>query len=221
MISQALFILLLSAASFFAYRRFSFVRRNILLGQPTKSVDNAKMRWSTMARVALGQGKMFSRPFVAIMHLFLYVGFVVINIEVLEIVLDGVTGSHRIFAALGIFYDYLIGSFEVLAALVLLACVVFLARRNTLRIKRFWMREMTAWPRTDANIILVAEILLMSAFLTMNASDFMLQSRGIDHYVEAGSFPISQVLLPVLENFSDASLVLIERGCWWFHIIGI
>ena len=221
MISQALFILLLSAASFFAYRRFSFVRRNILLGQPTKSVDNAKMRWSTMARVALGQGKMFSRPFVAIMHLFLYVGFVVINIEVLEIVLDGVTGSHRILAALGVFYDYLIGSFEVLAALVLLACVVFLARRNTLRIKRFWMREMTAWPRTDANIILVAEILLMSAFLTMNASDFMLQSRGIDHYVEAGSFPISQVLLPVLENFSDASLVLIERGCWWFHIIGI
>jgi len=135
--------------------------------------------------------------------------------------LDGITGHHRLFSFLGGFYDFLIGSFEILAFLVLVACVVFLCRRNVMRIKRFWMREMTSWPRTDANLILIAEVLLMSAFLTMNACDSILQSRGVDHYVEAGSFPVSQMLFPMLENFSNDGLILIERSCWWFHIIGI
>jgi hypothetical protein len=174
-----------------------------------------------MARVALGQGKMFTRPLAAVMHLILYAGFIIINIELLEIVLDGITGHHRLFSFLGGFYDFLIASFEILALLVLVACVVFLSRRNVMRIKRFWMREMTSWPRTDANLILVAEILLMSAFLTMNACDALLQTRGAEHYVEAGSFPVSQMLFPMLENFSSDGLILIERSCWWFHIIGI
>ena len=221
MISQILFILLLIAASYFAYKRFAFVKRNILLGRDTQPSGTAGERWSTMARVALGQGKMFTRPLAAIMHLIIYAGFIIINIELLEIVLDGITGHHRLFSFLGGFYDFLIGSFEVLALLVLLACVVFLARRNVMRIKRFWMREMTSWPRTDANLILIAEVLLMSAFLTMNACDVILQARGAEHYIEAGSFPVSQMLTPMLENFSSDSLVLIERGCWWFHIIGI
>jgi hypothetical protein len=174
-----------------------------------------------MARVALGQGKMFTRPLAAVMHLILYAGFIIINIELLEIVLDGITGHHRLFSFLGGFYDFLIASFEILALLVLVACVVFLSRRNVMRIKRFWMREMTSWPRTDANLILVAEILLMSAFLTMNACDLILQSRGVVHYVEAGSFPVAQWIAPMLENYSSDSLILIERSCWWFHIIGI
>ena len=221
MIAQIIFILLLGTATYFAFKRFSFVKRNILLGRNTESTGTSSERWATMARVALGQGKMFTRPMAAIMHLIIYAGFVIINIELLEIVLDGMTGHHRLFSFLGRFYDFLIGSFEVLALLVILACVVFLARRNVLRIKRFWMREMTSWPRTDANLILIAEVLLMSAFLTMNACDAILQSRGADHYVEAGSFPVSQMLIPLLENFSSDGLILIERGCWWFHIIGI
>jgi ferredoxin len=221
MIAQILFILLLGTATYFAFKRFSFVKRNILLGRNTDSTGTSSERWATMARVALGQGKMFTRPMAAIMHLIIYAGFVIINIELLEIVLDGITGHHRLFSFLGGFYDFLIGSFEILALLVLLACVVFLARRNVLRIKRFWMREMTSWPRTDANLILIAEVLLMSAFLTMNACDAILQSRGAEHYVEAGSFPVSQMLIPILENSSSDGLILIERGCWWFHIIGI
>ena len=221
MIAQLLFILLLATASFFAYKRFLFVKRNILLGRKTESTGSSSERWSTMARVALGQGKMFTRPLAAFMHLIIYAGFIIINIELLEIVLDGITGHHRVFSFLGSFYNFLIGSFEVLAMLVLLACVVFLARRNAIRIKRFWMREMTSWPRTDANVILIAEILLMSAFLSMNACDSILQSQGVDHYVQAGSFPVSQLVVPMLENFSNESLVLIERSCWWFHIIGI
>jgi ferredoxin len=221
MISQILFILLLATASYFAFKRFAFVKRNILLGRTSEPSGTSSERWATMARVALGQGKMFTRPMAAIMHLIIYAGFVIINIELLEIVLDGITGHHRLFSFLGGFYDFLIGSFEILALLVLLACVVFLARRNVLRIKRFWMREMTSWPRTDANLILIAEVLLMSAFLTMNACDAILQSRGAEHYAEAGSFPVSQMLIPILENSSSDGLILIERGCWWFHIIGI
>jgi len=221
MISQILFILLLITATYFAYKRFAFVKRNILLGRDTQPSGSASERWATMARVALGQGKMFTRPLAAVMHLILYAGFIIINIELLEIVLDGITGHHRLFSFLGGFYDFLIGSFEILAFLVLVACVVFLCRRNVMRIKRFWMREMTSWPRTDANLILIAEVLLMSAFLTMNACDSILQSRGVDHYVEAGSFPVSQMLFPMLENFSNDGLILIERSCWWFHIIGI
>ena len=221
MISQILFILLLITATYFAYKRFAFVKRNILLGRDTQPSGSASERWATMARVALGQGKMFTRPLAAVMHLILYAGFIIINIELLEIVLDGITGHHRLFSFLGGFYDFLIAGFEILALLVLVACAVFLSRRNVMRIKRFWMREMTSWPRTDANLILIAEVLLMSAFLTMNACDSILQSRGADHYVEAGSFPVSQMLFPVLENFSSDGLILIERSCWWFHIIGI
>ncbi len=221
MIAQILFILLLIVSSYFAYKRFAFVKRNILLGRDTQTTGSSSERWATMARVALGQGKMFTRPLAAVMHLILYAGFIIINIELLEIVLDGITGHHRLFSFLGGFYDFLIASFEILALLVLVACVVFLARRNVMRIKRFWMREMTSWPRTDANLILIAEVLLMSAFLTMNACDVILQSRGTEHYVEAGSFPVSQQLTPLLQNFSSDGLILIERGCWWFHIIGI
>jgi ferredoxin len=174
-----------------------------------------------MLRVALGQGKMFDKPVVALLHLIIYAGFIIINIELLEILADGLFGTHRLFAFMGGFYNILIGSFEILALLVLLACVVFLTRRNVLRLKRFVMREMTAWPRTDANLILIIEILLMSAFLTMNAADYTLQSRGADHYIQAGAFPVSGMIVPLLENLTDGTLIIIERFCWWFHIIGI
>jgi ferredoxin len=221
MTSQIIFALILLAAVYFAWKRFSFVKRNIFLGRKTETNGSRADRWSTMLRVALGQGKMFDKPVVALLHLIIYAGFIIINIELLEILADGLFGTHRLFAFMGGFYNILIGSFEILALLVLLACVVFLTRRNVLRLKRFVMREMTAWPRTDANLILIIEILLMSAFLTMNAADYTLQSRGADHYIQAGAFPVSGMIVPLLENLTDGTLIIIERFCWWFHIIGI
>jgi heterodisulfide reductase subunit C len=195
---------------------------NIRLGQPLDRSDRKGERFSTMMRVAFGQSKMVTRPLPAILHLFVYVGFVIINLEVLEIIIDGITGSHRVFSFLGGFYDLLIASFEVLAILVLLACVIFLLRRNIAKVKRFHYREMTKWPKTDANLILITEVLLMGAFLKMNAADSILQSRGVEHYASAGNFPISSsIIVPIIENFSTDSLIMIERACWWFHIIGI
>jgi heterodisulfide reductase subunit C len=221
MIAQAIFILMLTAAGFLAWRRFRFVRRNILIGKDIPITGSRSERWKTMLLVAIGQGKMFSRPLAAAMHLIIYAGFIIINFEVLEILIDGIFGTHRVFSFLGGFYDFLIGSFEILALLVLLACVIFLARRNVIRLERFWMREMTSWPRTDANAILIIEILLMSAFLTMNAADSILQARGAEHYATAGAFPVSSFIAPALEGMSNSGLVFLERFCWWFHIIGI
>jgi heterodisulfide reductase subunit C len=221
MIAQILFVLLLGVASFMAWKRFSFVRRNIFLGRNVAIEGNTSERWNTMFRVALGQGKMFTRPFAAVMHLFIYVGFIIINIELLEIVVDGIFGTHRVLSFLGSFYNFLIGSFELLAVLVLVSCVAFLLRRNVQKLKRLNMRELTKWPRTDANLILITEILLMTAFLKMNAADYILQSRGVEHYIAAGSFPISSQLASLMDGFSDSSLIFIERFCWWFHIIGI
>lgn len=221
MIAQASFLILLAIAGFLAWKRFRFVRRNILIGRDTPITGNAKDRWKTMLLVALGQGKMFSQPLAAVMHLFIYVGFVIINIEVIEILIDGIFGTHRILSFMGGLYDVLIGSFEILALLVIVACVVFLARRNVLHLLRFRQRELEGWPRTDANVILIIEILLMSAFLTMNAADGLLQMSGHVHYHDAGSFPVSRFVMPGLDGLSEGALVAVERFCWWFHIAGI
>lgn len=221
MISQLIFLLLLSAAVYLFTVNIRKVIRNIRLGRSLDRTDRTSERWKTMALVALGQSKMITRPVAGLLHIFVYAGFVIINIEVVEILIDGLAGTHRIFSFAGSIYDALIGSFEVLAFLVLLACVVFLIRRNVIRLSRFQSPELANWPRTDANLILIIEILLMSAFLTMNAADAILQSRGYSHYIVAGSFPISSVLIPYLSSMSSTSLELIERITWWFHIVGI
>ena len=221
MIGQILFIILLTAGGYMAFKRFQFVRRNILLGRDVKLDGASSERWGTMIRVALGQGKMFSRPIAAIFHLFLYVGFVIINIEVVEIVLDGILGQHRLFHGIGALYNVLIASFEVLAFLVIVGCLVFLYRRNIAKLPRFHWREMTKWPKSDANIILFTEVALMSAFLMMNAAESILAARGVDHYVDLGDLPIGQFIVPFMNGWSDGMLVFIERFCWWFHIIGI
>ena len=175
-----------------------------------------------MCLVAIGQGKMVKKPVAGILHIIVYVGFVIINIEVLEIVIDGVFGTHRIFASsLGLGYDFLIASFEILAFSVLLACVLFLVRRFSNRIKRFKGVEMKAWPKKDALIILYAEVVLMTAFLLMNAADLKLQSIGFEGYISAGSFPVSDFLLPLLNDLSPNQIFITERVCWWFHILGI
>lgn len=220
-ISNIIFIvILIGLAGLFAFQ-VSKIRRNILLGKDVDRSDRKGERFAMMARVALGQSKMVVRPLAGVMHIFIYVGFVIINLEVLEIIIDGIFGTHRIFSFLGSFYGILIGSFEILALLVLLACVVFLIRRNVGRIKRFHAREMTKWPKSDANLILIIEILLMTAFLSMNGADYVLQQKGAEHYVQAGAFPVSGLLLPLFSDLSVSTLIGIERGAWWFHIIGI
>jgi len=223
MMGQILFALLLIAAIALFTRSIRRVVRNIRLGRPEPINGRRAERWRTMALVALGQSKMVARPVAGIMHILIYAGFVIINIEVLEIIIDGLFGTHRIGAVLGPFYDFLIGSFEVLAVGVLLACVVFIARRAVLQLPRFRKPEMKGWPSKDAMIILVVEIALMSAFLTMNAADLALQQLADARYPPAGSYPVSAGLAAAfgLTGLQPASLALIERSAWWFHIIGI
>jgi heterodisulfide reductase subunit C len=220
-IQNIVFILLLLVATGLFVVNVRKVIRNIGLGKELDRKDNPAERIKTMVLVALGQSKMMTRPIPAILHLFVYVGFVLINIEVVEMLIDGITGSHRFLHFLGDFYSFLIGFFEILAFLVTLGCVVFLLRRNVVKVKRLISKDLDGWPKTDANLILVTEILLMSALFTMNAADQNLQAMGSEHYIKAGSFPISSFLAPLFSGFSAGTLMLIERICWWFHIIGI
>jgi heterodisulfide reductase subunit C len=176
-----------------------------------------------MAMIALGQSKMVKRPVAGILHIIVYVGFVIINIELLEIIIDGLFGTHRIFSFLGTFYDILIGSFEILAFLVLVAVLVFYSRRNIIKLKRFVHSDLKGWPKSDANYIIYFEIVLMSLFLLMNAADFHLQNipGGFGHYSQVGSFPISQFIAPIFNGLSESLVMMIERAAWWMHIIGI
>jgi len=220
MVAQIIFLVLtLAAIALFSFNLRKIIR-NIRLGKSINRNDQPQKRLMTMIRVAFGQSKMVVRPIPAFLHFFVYVGFVIINIEVLEIMIDGIFGTHRIFHGLGGLYNFLIGSFEVLALTVWVSCAIFLIRRNILKLKRFRGVEMTSWPKSDANYILITEILLMSAFLLMNAADAKLQTLNVGHYVQAGAFPVSQFLMNLLPS-SETTLIVIERACWWFHIIGI
>jgi heterodisulfide reductase subunit C len=222
MISSAIFILILFAGIFLFVKNVRKIIRNIKLGRPLDRTDKKGQRWKVMSLVALGQSKMLTRPVAGIFHVVIYAGFIIINIEVLEIIIDGIFGTHRVFAGpLGSLYDLLIGGFEILAFAVLFACLVFLIRRNILDISRFRSPDLKGWPFSDANIILVSEVILMGLFLTMNAADQILQSREYGHYHEAGSFPVSSFLVPMFSGMSDSSLMMIERSAWWIHIAGI
>ena len=220
MIGQLIFAVCFAVALFLFSKNAYQIYRNIKLGRPADRSDKSAERWKMMFLVAFGQKKMFKRIFPAVLHLFVYLGFVIINIEMLEIVLDGLLGTHRIFSVLGSFYNFLIGAFEWLALGVLVSCIIFLIRRNIAKVARLNSPELKHWPKTDANIILITEILLMSAFLLMNASDLKLQLYGFEHFKSAGSFPVSHHLLPYLPT-STETLFLIERFCWWFHILGV
>ena len=220
-IPNILFLILLLVGSGFFVKNSKKIIRNIKLGYKGNDLDHKKERWTNVFRIALGQSKMVVRPIAGILHVVVYVGFVIINIEVLEIIIDGLFGTHRIFSGLGTLYNILIASFELLAFLVLVSVIIFWIRRNIKRIKRFLSPEMKGWPKNDANIILYFEMVLMSLFLIMNATDYQLQILGAEHYTKAGSFPISSFLLPLFENLSQSSLIILERSAWWLHITGI
>jgi heterodisulfide reductase subunit C len=223
-IAQIVFILVSITAIYLFAKKAKEIRRNILLGRDETINDNPSQRWKNVLLLAFGQKKMFRNPTVAILHFFVYAGFIIINIEVLEIILDGILGTHRLFAGpLGDFYNFLINAFEVLALLVFVGCAIFLIRRNIIKLKRFISKDLNGWPRSDANYILITEIILMTLFLTMNASDTLLQARGVSHYTiyPTGNFIISQWLHPLLNGAGNETLGIIERGCWWLHIVGI
>lgn len=221
MIQQIVFLVVLAVTGYFLYVRIRRIVGTIRLGKDIDIGDRKDERWRNVLLVAFGQKKMFKRVVPAILHLFVYIGFLVINLEVLEFVIDGIAGTHRIFAPyLGGFYTVLMNVFEFLAVGVLLACVVFLIRRNVLHLKRFWTPEMTPWPRLDANLILIAEIVLMLAILTMNATDQILQQTN-NHYTPTGRIFFSSFLIPLFEGLPVSTLVSIERFAWWFHIVGI
>ncbi len=211
LLPNIVFALILFSGVGFFLRNISKVKRNIYLGKDVDTSGDTKLRWTNMAKIALGQGKMVRRPISGILHIIVYMGFVIINIEVLEIVIDGLFGTHRIFSAIGPLYGVLIGTFEVLAALVFIAVVIFWFRRNVVKIQRFMKSEMKGWPKLDGNLILYFEILLMGLFIIMNATDVEFQSMNSGNV-------ISQFFAPMFEGYN---VHLIERTVWWAHIIGI
>ncbi|MBN2756815.1 MAG: (Fe-S)-binding protein [Bacteroidales bacterium] len=220
MIVNIIFALILVLAIAFFYRNVSIIAKNIKLGKSVDISDNKSQRWKTMFLVAIGQSKMIKRPIAGILHIFVYVGFIIVNFEMLEILIDGITGSHRVLSFIP-YYNYLVSIFEIFALAVISACLIFLFRRNIVRVKRFHNPEMTSWPRLDGNIILITEILLMSAFFSMNTADSILQIRGEEHFVYTGSFLLSSFLIPLFEGFSSNTLMFVERFGWWFHILGV
>ncbi len=213
-------ILLLAGIGYFTINVRKIIR-NINLGQDIDRSDRKAERWSNMAMIALGQSKMVKRPVSGFLHIIVYAGFIIINIEVIEIIIDGLFGTHRVLSFMGGFYDFLIGLFEILALLVLVAVIIFWIRRNIIKLWRFAHSDLKGWPKSDANYILYFEVVLMTLFLVMNGSDLWLQQMGVSHYTEAGSFPISQFIAPIFDGMSVASVVLIERIAWWLHITGI
>ncbi|MEM8965794.1 MAG: (Fe-S)-binding protein [Bacteroidota bacterium] len=219
---QVAFIIIVGVAFFILAKRIRRIRQNILLGKEFHQYDQPAARWQTMLLVAFGQQKMFKRVIPAFFHFLIYIGFIVINLEVLEFVLDGLLGTHRLFLPyLGDVYLVAMNIFETLAVLVVIACIVFLWRRNVQKVKRFHAREMTAWPKLDANLILVIEIILMFAILTMNATDQVLQTRPDAGYATTGTLFFSSLLMPIFLGLDTSALIFIERFAWWFHIIGI
>lgn len=221
-IQQILFVAFAGFAVWLFAKNIGIIRRNIFLGKAEDLNNNAPLRWKNLLLLAFGQKKMFRNPLVAVMHFIIYAGFVIINLEVLEIVLDGVLGTHRLFLPyIGSLYTFLINFFEILAFGVLAVCVIFLLRRNVIKIKRFISKDLAGWPHSDANYILITEIVLMTLFLTMNSADRALQLQGAEHYHQTGDFVISGLLAPLFSNFSASALMGIERTCWWLHILGI
>lgn len=224
-VQQLLFVAALGVTAWFISKRVGIIKKTIQLGKAEERTDRPNERLATMLRVAFAQKKMFDRPVVGLMHFVIYAGFLLINVEVLEIVLDGIFGTHRLFAPiLGGFYPVLINFFEFLAVGVLTVCVIFLMRRNITKVERLQPerhRELNGWPVLDANTILGIEIVLMMAILSMNAADSILQERGVEHYPLVGSFFFSGFLIPIFSGLSDAALVAVERVAWWAHILGI
>ncbi len=213
-IPNILFCIALAAGIGYFTLNIRKIIRNIKLGQKVDASDNIGQRWSNVFRIALGQSKMVVRPIPGLLHIIVYLGFIIINIEVLEIIIDGIFGTHRIFSSLGSFYGFLIASFEILALLVFVSVVLFWLRRNVLKLQRFWKPEMKGWPKNDGNFILYFEMVLMALFLLMNATDLHFQEMNNGNI-------ISKYIADFFNGTPDSTQHIIERTAWWLHILGI
>ncbi|HNM26056.1 MAG TPA: (Fe-S)-binding protein [Saprospiraceae bacterium] len=219
MFQSLLFVLVLAGSGWLALRGFRRVARGIHLGKPEVINGTRAQRWRNLLLVAFGQKKMFKNMLPAVLHLFIYVAFVITQIELVEIMVDGLSGSHRFFAPhLGGFYTFVISFIEILSVLAFVATIAFLSRRNLLRVPRFWKPEMKGWPFRDANLILLGEIILIIGIFSMNGADKVLQTRGLEHYHPTGAFAVSSWLGPALfGSMGNSALVVIERFGWWLH----
>jgi heterodisulfide reductase subunit C len=222
-ISQVFFALITFATFYVAARQFRRIWQKIHFGKAEKIGGRVHLRWKNVLLVAFGQQKMFKRITPAILHLFIYVAFLLTQVELVEILIDGFFGTHRFFATyLGGFYTFVVGSVEVLSALALIATIAFLTRRNILRLARFWKAEMKGWPSIDANLILMGELILVIAILMMNSADAVLQQMDPDNYHATGTLPVSSWLGPLLMgNWSYDGLVWTERLGWWVHVLAV
>ena len=225
-IDNIIFVILMIAGFGLFAKSLQKIYRNIRLGREINRSDRKRERWKTMARVAMGQSRMTARPVAGILHLFVYVGFVIINIELIEIIVDGIFGTHRFLSEIfgETLYSIFTATLEYLALLVIVGVVLFFIRRNFYGVKRLNMKELFGWPKDDANWILVIEFALMMAFFKMNSAEFILQSRGVEGFHAIGSFPISQMIfVPIFEIFSfdNGFLIFTEKAAWWFHFVGI
>ena len=207
-IDNILFVIVLALGFGYFALNVKKLIRNIRLGRDIDRYDNPGERWGNMALIALGQSKMVRKPVMGILHIIVYVGFVIINVELLEIIIDGIFGTHRLFAFMGGFYNFLIGFFEILAFGVIVSVAIFWIRRNIIKLKRFIHSDLKGWPKSDANYILYFESILMVFFLTMNAADGYLQSVGAEHYAQAGAFPVSGFLSPLFNGMSEGAVIL-------------
>ncbi len=223
MIQQIIFILISGAAFFFAFRQFAKIRQTINLGKDHTPTGDASERWKNVALVAFGQKKMFKRWIPAVLHGFIYVAFLFTQIELIEILIDGIFGVHRFFATkIGFLYPVIINTIEILSFLALVGTVIFLIRRNLIKLPRLHKSEMKGWPTKDANIILILEILLVSAIFTMNGTDVVLQSIDPVHFPDTGPLAISSWLGPALfGGLSESTLLFLERAGWWVHILTV
>ena len=220
--SQIIFLAILGISGYVLGKRILQIKSNIQMGKDMDRSDQPSQRLRKMILVALGQQKMFKKPTPALLHLLIYIGFLIINLEVIEFMIDGLIGSHRFFAMyLGSFYNIAMNAFEFLAFGVLVSCIAFLVRRNIIKIPRFTRPEMKGWPALDGNLILIVETLLMMAILKMNAADQLLQMRGSEGYPVTGKLFISGMIMPIMSSLDTSILILIERAAWWFHIVGI
>lgn len=217
-------VIFLSAFSFFGFKVLK-IRRNILLGRDINLSANKGERIKTMLMVAFGQSKMAARPLAFIMHFFIYAAFLLTQIELIEIIIDGSSGQHRFIWHLvegsfwGSIYTFTINFIEVLSVLAFVATVVFLSRRNIIRLARFQKPEMKGWPFKDANFILCGEIILVTCIMLMNSSDVALQRLGV--FQPTDYFIISNVIANFLTGIPKDTLIIMERIGWWGHIMGI
>ena len=217
-IDNIIFLIALIVGFGLFFKSTQEIYRNIKLGKKIDRSDQSAVRWKTMGKVALGQSKMVKRPIAGFLHILVYVGFVIINVELIEIIIDGIFGTHRILIDVfgASFYAVFTSILEIFALLVLIAVVLFFIRRNFYGVKRLNMKELSGWPKNDANWILIIEFALMLAFFTMNGADYFTDTQKF-----SSNFPISKHLFPFFENLGESTLHLIEKSAWWFHFLGI